>query len=85
MKTKKITLKELRELESLTQRDFAELLNIAYPNYNKLETGKAKPSFTTLQKIISILKKHNLTLDNLIIWCSRKQNIFLRSISKWKK
>lgn len=67
MKIKKITLKELRELENLTQNDFAKLLNIAYANYNKLENGKTKPSFATLQKIIDLLKKHNLTLDNLII------------------
>ena len=57
MKSKKITLKELRELENLTQNDFAKQLNIAYPNYNKLENGKAKPSYTTLQKIIALLKK----------------------------
>ena len=67
MKTKKITLKELRELENLTQNDFSKLLNIAYRNYNNLENGKSKPSFTTLQKIIDLLKKHNLTLDNLIL------------------
>ena len=67
MKTKKITLRELRELENLTQNDFAKLLNIAYRNYSNLEHGKSKPSFTTLQKIIDLLKKHNLTLDNLII------------------
>ena len=66
MKSKKMTIKELRQHLELTQKDFAKMLNITQVNYSNIENGKNKPSLTTYQKIKGIMKKQNLDIDDLI-------------------
>lgn len=66
MKSKKITIKELRQHLELTQKDFSKMLNIARENYSNIENGKTKPSLTTYQKIKSIMEKQKLDIDDLI-------------------
>lgn len=44
-------LKELRRRESLKQKEMAQLLNISYSHYTKLETGYVKPGFELLKRI----------------------------------
>ena len=66
MKSKKMTIKELRQHLELTQKDFAKMLNIARVNYSNIENGKTKPSLTTYQKIKGIMEKQKLNIDDLI-------------------
>lgn len=66
MKSKKMTIKELRQHLELTQKDFAKMLNITQVNYSNIENGKNKPSLTTYQKIKVIMEKHKLDIDDLI-------------------
>lgn len=66
MKSKKMTIKELRQHLELTQKDFAKMLNITQVNYSNIENGKNKPSLTTYQKIKGIMEKQKFDIDNLI-------------------
>lgn len=66
MKSKKMTIKELRQHLELTQKDFAKMLNITQVNYSNIENGKNKPSLTTYQKIKGIMEKQKLDIDDLI-------------------
>ena len=42
-------LKELRLKANLTQREIAEKLNISQPSYQQWESGRRKPTLTTLE------------------------------------
>lgn len=42
-------LKELRLKANLTQKEIAEKLNISQPSYQQWESGRRKPTLTTLE------------------------------------
>ena len=52
-------LKEYRIKEGFTQEEMAELLNISWRQYQRIETGKGTPSLETFIDIIEILKIPN--------------------------
>lgn len=56
-------LKELRQGESLTQKQLAEKLNISRVNYTRYETDKARPDYETL---IAIADFYDITIDELL-------------------
>ena len=45
-------LKELRLLQDLTQEQLSALLGIPRVNYTRYETGKVRPDYETLLKIV---------------------------------
>ena len=45
-------LKELRLQSSLTQEKLASILGISRVNYTRYETGKVRPDYETLLKIV---------------------------------
>jgi transcriptional regulator with XRE-family HTH domain len=47
-------LLELRKLNKYTQKQMAELLNIAQPSYIRYENGSAEPTFAKLSKLADI-------------------------------
>ena len=49
-------LKEKRIENGLNQREFSELLEISHIAYRFIETGKRKPRFELMIKIINTLK-----------------------------
>lgn len=56
-------LKELREMENLTQEEFAHKHNITRATYANYESGKTQPDFNTL---IQIADYYKVSLDYLI-------------------
>ena len=52
-------LKEYRIKEGFTQEEMAELLNISWRHYQRIEIGKGTPSLETFIDIIEILKIPN--------------------------
>jgi len=49
------TLKKVREAKGLSQKELAGLLDMLQPQYNRIESGKTDPSFTTLERIAKAL------------------------------
>ena len=56
-------IKELRELKSLSQKAFAEILGIDTSQYSKIERGKM---FPTIPQLTEISKYFNLSIDYII-------------------
>ena len=56
-------IRELRESQNYTQKEFADLLNISKGCLSKYETGRTQPSIETLIKMADTL---NVTLDYLV-------------------
>ncbi len=56
-------LKQLRQGESLTQKQLADKLNISRVNYTRYETDKARPDYETL---IAIADFYDITIDELL-------------------
>jgi transcriptional regulator with XRE-family HTH domain len=48
-------LKIAREGKGLSQKELAGLLDMAQPQYHRIESGKTDPSFTVVTKIVSAL------------------------------
>jgi antitoxin HicB len=58
-----ILLRTLREARNLTQGDIAELLDISYQSYQRLERpGKSNPTLKTLERLAKVFQKE-LHLD----------------------
>ena len=55
-------LKELRLLESLTQQQLADILQISRVNYTRYETNAVRPDYETLIKIADF---YDVSLDEL--------------------
>ena len=48
-------IKERREMLKITQEALADLAGVGLRTLKQLESGKANPSFNTLQKIVDVL------------------------------
>lgn len=59
----KMKLKELRQLNNLTQKELAQHLNTSEVNYNRYELEKVEPSIKTL---INLADYYNVSLDYLV-------------------
>lgn len=49
------TLKRIREAKGLSQKELAGSIDMAQPQYNRIESGKTDPSFSTVVKIAQAL------------------------------
>jgi transcriptional regulator with XRE-family HTH domain len=49
------TLKKIREVKGLSQKELAGLLEMPQPQYSRIESGKTDPSFTAVAKIAKAL------------------------------
>lgn len=56
-------IKQLRLDRNLTQAQIADKIQMARPNYTRIESGKHEPSLTTLRKIADALE---IDLQSLI-------------------
>lgn len=55
-------LKELRKNYNITQKEFAEKINISRVNYTRYENNKVRPDFETIIKIADF---YDISLDEL--------------------
>jgi len=46
-----MTLVEFRKKQKLTQAEMAEIINISFSHYSKIETGARNPSFNFLVQL----------------------------------
>ena len=53
-------IKKLRENLLLTQKEFAELLNVAYVSINRWENGHNEPTMKVKRKLKELFIKHNI-------------------------
>lgn len=48
-------IKTLREKKGMSQKELISIVGLGAPMYSRIETGKAEPSLTTLEKIAKAL------------------------------
>lgn len=65
-----LRIKELRSSMKLTQKEFADALNVSTVSISSYETGAKTPS---LDMVINIAKKYNISIDWLCGLSSEKQ------------
>jgi len=71
-------LKRIRNEIGLSQKDFAARIEMKPAAYNMIESGKNQPSYSALQKIVSVFK-----LDaNRLFDVEQKQDLILEKFSK---
>jgi DNA-binding transcriptional regulator YiaG len=62
-------IKKVRERLLLTQEGFSSLLGICRPMLSEYETGRRKPRFALIKKILIIAKDNNIdvTVDDFFV------------------
>lgn len=71
-------IKELRTIKGLTQREFAESINVSVVSVSSYETGVKTPS---LDMIICIAQNYNISIDWL---CGLSDNMVYNNITTYK-
>lgn len=61
--TKKLTLKEMRELSNLSITEAASMATVSYPSLINWENGKSVPNVLSIQKMLSVYGQDFDTLD----------------------
>ena len=56
-------IKSIRKQTFLSQESFSKEIGVSFSTVNRWEKGKAKPSYSAMQKITSFCEKHSLVLD----------------------
>jgi len=54
----------IRQHLGLSQTEMAMLINVRYQYISAMETGKRKPGFKTLQKLVKLCTDHGLDVDS---------------------
>ncbi len=70
-------VKRIRQLALLTQKDFAQSLNVSFSTVNRWEKGKSKPNVIAMNSLKTFCSQHNIPYEGLRdAWCdSPEQNI----------
>lgn len=55
-------LRQLRAELNLTQREFAEFLNVSFVSVNRWENGKYEPTILVKERLKKLFKQHNIEL-----------------------
>lgn len=58
-------IKKLRERALLTQREFAEIVDVAFSTVNRWEAGKARPKIKAMKNIKAYCEKNSLSYEDV--------------------
>ena len=65
-----IEVRRIRQLALLTQKDFAQKLDVSFSTVNRWENGKGKPSMTAMKSLKSFCEQHDISYKGLCdAWC----------------
>ncbi len=56
-------LRQLRAELNLTQREFAEILNVSFVSVNRWENGKYEPTILVKERLKKLFKQYNVELE----------------------
>ena len=59
-------IKALREKMILSQKEFAQLLNVSYVSVNRWENGRNEPTIKVKRKLADLFNEYNITLEKLL-------------------
>lgn len=53
-------IKELRNVMTLSQTEFAQVLGVSFASVNRWETGKHEPTIKIKRKIKALMREYNI-------------------------
>lgn len=58
-------IKMIRQRAFMTQKVFAEMLDVSFSTVNRWENGKSLPNISTMKQIKIFCENNNISFDNL--------------------
>lgn len=75
-------IKESRTLNSMSQEDLADKLNLERSTISKWETNKSTPSIDDITKLSEIF---NISVDELLVSREKEASLVIKHLSQQKK
>ena len=75
-------IKESRTLNSMSQEDLADKLNLERSTISKLETNKSTPSIDDITQLSEIF---NISVDELLVSREKEASLVIKHLSQQKK